>query len=113
MRAPAFSKNQRHIGTDDAFSRSVEIVVTPVIFAGGGWLFDRWLNTGPWIAVALGSVAFLTKIIVEWYRYTGSMGGIELEMAANRAHNRRGLDLPQEIDDRLPTGVTLDKRADQ
>ena len=113
MRGSALSKNQRQFGTDDAFSRSVEIVVTPAIFAGGGWLFDRWLNTGPWIAVALGALAFLVKITVEWYRYTGHMGGIELEMASNRAHNRRGLDLPQEIDDRLPTGVTLDERVDQ
>ena len=113
MRARALPKNQRQFGTDDAFSRSVEIVVTPAIFAGGGWLFDRWLNTGPWIAVALGSLAFLGKITAEWYRYTGRIGGIELEMVANRVSNSRGLDLPQEIDDRLPPGVTLDAQADQ
>jgi hypothetical protein len=41
------------------------------------------------------------------------MGGIELEMVANRVSNSRGLDLPQEIDDRLPPGVTLDAQADQ
>ena len=112
MRAPALSKNQRQVGTDDAFSRSVEIVVTPAIFAAGGWLLDRWLSTGPWIAVALGSVAFLGKIAAEWYRYTGRMGGIEQEMAANRPTNSRGLHLPEEIDDRLPTGVTLDERPE-
>jgi hypothetical protein len=113
MRGSALSKNQRQFGTDDAFSRSVEIVATPAVFAGGGWLFDRWLNTGPWIAVTLGALAFSVKITAEWYRYTGRMGGIELEMAANHARNRRGLDLPQEIDDRLPTGVTLDERVGQ
>ena len=113
MRAPALSKNQRQFDTDDAFSRSVEIVVTPALFAGGGWLLDRWLSTGPWIAVALGSVAFLGKISAEWYRYTGRMGGIEKEMVAYRPTNSRGLDRPEEVDDRLPTGVTLDERTEQ
>ena len=113
MRAPALSKNSRQFGTDDAFSRSVEIVVTPVIFAGGGWLLDRWLDTGPWIAVALGSVAFLGKITAEWYRYNGRMGGIELEMVADRPTNSRGLDVPHEIDVRLPAGVNLDRSTDQ
>jgi F0F1-type ATP synthase assembly protein I len=50
MRAPSLSKNKIFFGTDDAFSRSVEIVVTPVIFAAIGWLIDRWLETGPWVA---------------------------------------------------------------
>jgi len=111
MRAPAFSKNQQQFGNDDAFSRSVEIVVTPLIFAGGGWMLDRWLNTGPWMAAAFGTVAFLVKIAAEWYRYTGRMTGIEEEMASSRPTNSRGLDHMEEVDDHLPTGVTLEERA--
>ena len=111
MRAPALSKNKRQFGNDDAFSRSVEIVVTPLIFAGGGWLLDRWLDTGPWMAAAFGAVAFLGKIAAEWYRYASRMTGIEEEMAASRPRNSRGLDYLEQVDDRLPTGVTLEERA--
>ena len=57
MRASALYKNKIFFGTDDAFSRSVEIVVTPAIFAGLGWLFDRWLGTSPWMAASFGAVA--------------------------------------------------------
>ena len=41
------------------------------------------------------------------------MGGIEKEMVADRPTNSRGLDRPEEVDDRLPTGVTLDERTEQ
>ena len=111
MRASALSKNKIFFGTDDAFSRSVEIVVTPVIFAAIGWLIDRWLETGPWVALAFGLVAFLGKLTAEWYRYTNRMSGIEDEMTTSRPTNVRGLDRPEEIDDPLPTGVTLEERS--
>jgi len=32
-------------------------------------------------------------------------------MAASRPHNSRGLDYMEQVDDRLPTGVTLEERA--
>ena len=111
MRASALYKNKIFFGTDDAFSRSVEIVVTPAIFAGLGWLFDRWLGTRPWMAASFGAVAFLVKVAAEWYRYAGRMAGIEEEMASSRPTNSRGLDHPEEVDDHLPTGVTLEERA--
>ena len=113
MRASALYKNKIFFGTDDAFSRSVEIVVTPTIFAGLGWLFDTWLGTSPWIAVSFGGVAFLGKIAAEWYRYVSRMSGFEEEMKAERPNNQRGLDLAEEVDDRLPTGVTLEERGDR
>ena len=112
MRPSALYKNKMFFGTDDAFSRSVEIVVTPAIFAAIGWVFDRWLGTSPWIAVSFGALAFLGKIAAEWYRYVGRMSGIEEEMTADRPTNQRGLDRVQEIDDRLPAGVTLEERSD-
>ena len=40
------------------------------------------------------------------------MSGIEEEMTADRPTNQRGLDRVQEIDDRLPAGVTLEERSD-
>lgn len=112
MRAPALSKNNRFFGTDDAFSRSVEIVVTPVVFAAAGWLFDVWLGTGPWIALAFGLVAFIGKLTAEWYRYSNRMSGIEDDMTMSRPTNVRGLDKIEEIDDHLPTGVTLEEHSE-
>ena len=56
--------------------------------------------------------AFLGKIAAEWYRYVGRMSGIEEEMTADRPTKQRGLDRVQEIDDRLPAGVTLEERSD-
>ena len=113
MRAPALSKNKIFFGTDDAFSRSVEIVVTPVIFSAIGWLIDRWLETGPWVALGFGLVAFLGKLTAEWYRYTSRMSRIEDEMMTSRPANVRGLDRQEEIDDHLPTGITLGERSER
>ena len=52
------------------------------------------------------------KIAAEWYRYVGRMSALEEEMTADRPTNQRGLDRAQEIDDRLPAGVTLEERSD-
>ena len=113
MRASALYKNKIFFGTDDAFSGSVEIGVTPAIFARLAWLFDRWLGTSPWMAASFGAVAFLVKIAAEWYRYAGRMSGFEEEMTAARPNNQRGLDRVEEVDDRLPTGVTLEERGER
>ena len=46
MRPSALYKNKMFFGTDDAFSRSVEIVVTPAIFAAIGWVTPLWAALG-------------------------------------------------------------------
>ena len=61
---------------------------------------------------SFGALAFIGKIAAEWYRYVGRMSGLEEEMTADRPTNQRGLDRVQEIDDRLPTGVTLEERSE-
>ena len=62
-----------------------------------------------------GSILWRSGILsegsTEWYRYAGRMAGIEEEMASSRPTNSRGLDHPEEVDDHLPTGVTLEERA--
>ena len=60
---------------------------------------------------AVWCTCILGKIAAEWYRHVGRMSGIEEEMTADRPTNQRGLDRAQEIDDRLPAGVT-EERSD-
>lgn len=38
-----------------ALGKAVEIVLTPLIFAGVGHLIDRWLGIGPVFAIGLGA----------------------------------------------------------
>ena len=74
---------------------------------------DGVINIGLILALAFGATAFLGKLTAEWYRYTGRMRGIETEMSSARPQNLRGLDQREEIDDRLPTGVTLEESGDK
>ena len=49
-----------------------------------------------------------SRRVVPIYR---RMAGIEEEMASSRPTHSRGLDHTEEVDDHLPTGVTLEERA--
>ena len=46
-------------GFSDALGRGIDLALTPVVFGGIGWLLDRWLGTGPWLAIILGTVGIL------------------------------------------------------
>ena len=97
-------------GSEDGLAKAIEIVVTPAIFAVVGFGLDRWLDTGPWLAISFGMVAFVLKLLVEWYRYAQRMQMHEEEMAASRPSMRRGIDRAADFDEpaSLPTGVSLD-----
>lgn len=57
------SRRELNNGFGDALARAFELVLTPVMFAGLGWLLDGWLGTRPFIALAL--FAF-TAVYVAW-----------------------------------------------
>ena len=113
MRNPVLRKQTKGIGNDDGFSKAVEIVVTPGIFAAFGWLMDKSFGSGPWLAFSFGLVAFLTKITAEWCRYSGRMANIEADMRSERDSTKIDLLAPEEIYDALPTGVTLNAEIHQ
>ena len=48
------AKQQLNRGYSDGMARGIEIVVTPLIFGGIGWLLDGWLGTGPVLAIVFG-----------------------------------------------------------
>ena len=108
MRAPALFTPQQRIGSDDGLVRAIELVVTPIVFAGLGYLADRALGTGPVLLIVFASVTLVGKVIAEWYRYDHRMKGIEAAMAKDRPTNARRLETPVEESTSLPTGVTLD-----
>lgn len=97
-------------GSEDGLAKAIEIVVTPAVFAAAGFGLDRWWGTGPWLALSLGMVAFIAKLLVEWYRYAERMQAHEQEMASSRPSERRGIDRAAGFDEpaSLPTGVSLD-----
>ncbi len=95
-------------GSEDGLAKAVEIVVTPVIFAAAGFGLDRWLDTGPWLALSFGIVAFVLKLLIEWYRYTERMSKLETDLAAQRPTQRRGIDRVEPASVSLAAGVVLD-----
>jgi F0F1-type ATP synthase assembly protein I len=48
------AKQQLNRGYSDGLARGFELVITPMIFGGIGWLLDSWLGTGPILAIAFG-----------------------------------------------------------
>lgn len=69
---------------DDGWSRAMEMVATPVIFALLGFLLDRWLGTTPLFTIVLAVFALIGSAAATWYRYDASMREHETEMAQRR-----------------------------
>jgi F0F1-type ATP synthase assembly protein I len=60
----------------EALAYAFEFAVTPVLFAGLGWLLDRWLGTEPVFIVVLAAFGFIGVCIRTAYRYKDK---VELE----------------------------------
>ncbi|MDE0321495.1 MAG: AtpZ/AtpI family protein [Acidimicrobiales bacterium] len=101
-------------GSEDGLAKAIEIALTLGIFVVAGLGLDYWLGTAPWFVLSFGTVAFIVKFIVEWYRYRERMQVHEQEMASNRPSEQRGIDRATGFDEpaSLPTGVSLDADAD-
>ena len=95
-------------GSEDGLAKAFEIVLTPVIFAAAGFGLDRWLDTGPWLALSFGIVAFVLKLLIEWYRYSERMSKLESDLAEQRPTQRRGIDRAEPAAVSLPAGVVLE-----
>jgi F0F1-type ATP synthase assembly protein I len=60
----------------DALAYAFEFAVTPLLFAGLGWLLDRWLGTQPVLTVVLAVFGFIGVSLRTVYRYKAK---VELE----------------------------------
>ncbi len=53
----------------EALAYAFEFAATAVLFAGLGWLLDRWLGTDPVLMVALAAFGFTGVCVRTMYRY--------------------------------------------
>jgi F0F1-type ATP synthase assembly protein I len=53
----------------EALAYAFEFAITPVLFAGLGWLVDQWLGTGPVLTVVLAGFGFIGVCLRTAYRY--------------------------------------------
>ena len=67
-------RGQRHLynGFGNDASRAFELVLTPLIFAGLGWLLDRLLGTSPLLVVVLGLFGFAGVCVRSYFQYVGA-----------------------------------------
>jgi F0F1-type ATP synthase assembly protein I len=73
------SEDQRDLykGLDDGWARAIELVVTPGVAAGIGYLIDRWLGTFPAFTIAFLVLAVVATFIKLWYGYEAKMRAID------------------------------------
>lgn len=86
------AKQQLNRGYSDGLARGIEIVVTPLVFGGLGWLLDSWLGTGPFLAVALGIFGVAGIFAKLWLGYDRDMIAAQEDKpwardARNRPHS--------------------------
>jgi F0F1-type ATP synthase assembly protein I len=53
----------------EALAYAFEFAATAVLFAGLGWLLDRWLGTEPLLIVVLSAFGFIGVCLRTVYRY--------------------------------------------
>jgi F0F1-type ATP synthase assembly protein I len=56
-------------GFGDAFALSAELVMTPLLFALGGYGLDRLFGTGPVLAFVLGFIGLFGAVAHVYYDY--------------------------------------------
>jgi hypothetical protein len=89
------AKQQLNRGYSDGLARGVEIVVTPAIFGGLGWLLDRWLGTDPFLAIALGAFGVAGIFAKLWLGYDRDM----IQAESGKPWARTGQPAPAAADD--------------
>lgn len=74
-------------GLDDGFTRAIELVVTPLIFALIGFGLDQLFGTTPLLTIVLALFAVVGSATSAWYRYDASMKVHEEELRQRRGHS--------------------------
>jgi ATP synthase protein I len=59
---PERDQAQAASGMATAMRLAVELVVAVVVSTGLGWVFDRWLGTGPWLMLGMLVLGFAAGI---------------------------------------------------
>lgn len=91
--------------TDDAFGRGLDMALTIVVFAGLGWLVDRWLGLFPLFTIvllALGAVGLFAKVK---YAYDAQMDELESERRVAATSRRSSAATPSPGDTRAVSSM--------
>jgi hypothetical protein len=70
--------------SQDGFSSSIEMVVTPILFVLGGLWIDRRIGTGWIVAAVFGTIAIAGTVAKQWYVYDARMKAQERELRVGR-----------------------------
>lgn len=71
-------------GLDDGFTRAIELVLTPVVFALFGLGIDALAGTTPLFTIVLALFAIVGQSAMMWYRYDARMREHERELQERR-----------------------------
>ncbi len=66
-------RRELYNGFGNGMSMAVEFAVSPAIFAGLGWLLDRWLGLWPICTVVMAIAGTIAVFVRTWYRYDFQM----------------------------------------
>ena len=83
-----FSSNDKRAmnqGFGDGMSRAFELVATPFVFAGIGFLVDAVVGTSPVFLVAFGLFGLVGTFLRAWYGYDAEMRTHEASGRWNRS----------------------------
>lgn len=91
-------KRAMNQGFGDGISRAFELVVTPMAFAGIGFLIDLVAGTGPAFAIAFAVFGVIGTFVRMWYGYDHEMRSHEATGAWVRPADRLKTPLEDEND---------------
>lgn len=66
-------RQEAYNGFGETLARAFEMVATPVVCGGVGWLLDRWLGTAPVLMAVLFALAVVSGAIKTYYGYAAQM----------------------------------------
>jgi F0F1-type ATP synthase assembly protein I len=79
------TKRELNRGFSEALSSGFVFAAVVAIFAGAGWLIDRWLGTFPVFTIVLTVLALVGHFARIWYAYDAKMREHEEELRKVRS----------------------------
>jgi F0F1-type ATP synthase assembly protein I len=79
------TKRELNRGFTEALSSGFVFAAVTALFAGGGWLIDRWLGTMPVFMIVFTVVALVGHFARFWYAYDAQMRRHEDELRELRS----------------------------
>ena len=78
-------RRETYQGFGDSLARAVELVVTPMLVAGLGYLLDLWLGLVPVLSIVFGVWAFAVTWWRQYYDYNARMKAEEERLLGRRS----------------------------